>query len=318
MQNEFLGRTVRLYLVDGTPTGIIAAEIINWTGQILVSPRSRLPELLQRPEASKAGVYFLVGEDDADPLRSRIYVGQSNDVGRRLTQHSRDEGKDFWNRICLVTSKDQNLTTTHVQYLESRLIEDARKSGRVNIANGNEPKFSNLPECDAADMEYFLRQIALVLPVLGFDFLKPKVQLSTQIFVSAGIEKPGTTNTAIELVLNSQKHGLKADAIYDDGEITVLAGSVALADGEFETNYARSMRQKLIEDGKLQRSNDGEFYTFTTDILFPAPSTAAAVIFDRNSNGRTAWRVKSTGQTLKDWQDAQLPIARTDGTADEI
>jgi hypothetical protein len=31
-----------------------------------------------------------------------------------------------------------------------------------------------MPEADIADMEGFLSRVELVLPVLGFDFLKPK------------------------------------------------------------------------------------------------------------------------------------------------
>jgi hypothetical protein len=34
------GKTIRIYLVDGHPTGILTAEIINWTGKIIVAPRS--------------------------------------------------------------------------------------------------------------------------------------------------------------------------------------------------------------------------------------------------------------------------------------
>ena len=34
-----LGKTIRLYLADGTPTGPVVAEIINWTGQVIVVPR---------------------------------------------------------------------------------------------------------------------------------------------------------------------------------------------------------------------------------------------------------------------------------------
>jgi hypothetical protein len=34
------GRTIRIDLVDGVPTGILTAEIINWTGQVIVAPRS--------------------------------------------------------------------------------------------------------------------------------------------------------------------------------------------------------------------------------------------------------------------------------------
>jgi hypothetical protein len=45
---------------------------------------------------------------------------------------------------------------------------------------------------------------------------------------------------------------------------------------------------------------------FAENVTFASPSAAAAVINDRNTNGRTAWKLKRTGQTLKEWQDAQV------------
>jgi hypothetical protein len=71
-----LGRTLRLYLVDGHPAGLIVAEILNWTGKVLSFPRGLLPQVLKtRPEISKTGVYFLVGADPDNIFRSIVYVG---------------------------------------------------------------------------------------------------------------------------------------------------------------------------------------------------------------------------------------------------
>lgn len=42
------GRSIRLFLVDGTPNGLLTAEIMNWTGHVLTGPRSKLSELVQR------------------------------------------------------------------------------------------------------------------------------------------------------------------------------------------------------------------------------------------------------------------------------
>ena len=50
------GKTIRLFLVDGDPKGILTAEIINWSGKVLFAPRSMLPELKARPESQKTGV----------------------------------------------------------------------------------------------------------------------------------------------------------------------------------------------------------------------------------------------------------------------
>jgi hypothetical protein len=36
---------------------------MNWTGHVLVAPRSRIGEALKRVEATRTGIYFLVGVD---------------------------------------------------------------------------------------------------------------------------------------------------------------------------------------------------------------------------------------------------------------
>ena len=177
---EALGKTVRLFLVDGSPTGLITAEIMNWTGHVLVAPRSRLPETLKRLESDRTGVYCLVGDDPTDSLRPLVYIGEGDCVADRLKSHATDDSKDFWTRTCIVTSKDTNLTKSHVRYLESRLVELTKSAERSNLANGNEPSPKSLPESDIADMEFFLTQLQVVLPVVGLEFLRstPKAHQS--------------------------------------------------------------------------------------------------------------------------------------------
>ena len=81
-------RSIRLFLVDGTSTGLLTAEIMNWTGHVLTGPRSKLSELVQRPECARTGVYFLVGPDPDDDLLTRVYIGESDDIAQRLRQHN--------------------------------------------------------------------------------------------------------------------------------------------------------------------------------------------------------------------------------------
>lgn len=45
---ETFGRSVRLFLVDGKSTGMMTAEIMNWTGHVLTGPRSQLPRIISR------------------------------------------------------------------------------------------------------------------------------------------------------------------------------------------------------------------------------------------------------------------------------
>ena len=296
---------MRLFLVDGTPTGLITAEIMNWSGHTLVAPRSRIGEALKREEASRTGIYFLVGDDPDHPSKTRVYIGEGDSVSDRLRSHAKDESKDFWTKVCVVTSKDSNLTKAHARYLESRLIELTTQADRANLANGNEPGTKLLPESDISDMEFFLDQVQIILPVVGMEFLRLTPR-------QVAVEPSGQTRTGspapLELVLESRKHGIEAHALEADGEIIVLSGSKAVAKDDFVANTYAMLRKELMEDGRLKLSPDGQHLEFTEDVPFSSPSAAAGVVFNRNSNGRTAWRLKTTGQTLKDWQDAQIAI----------
>src|SRR5690625_7722597 len=123
------GRSIRLFLVDGTPHGLLTAEIVNWTGHVLTAPRSKLTELLAREECSRNGVYFLIGEVSEDPYRPWIYIDDADDISTRLNQHIRPVhkgGKDFWEKVCLVTSQDQNMTKYYFRSLAAESVELAR------------------------------------------------------------------------------------------------------------------------------------------------------------------------------------------------
>lgn len=46
------GRTIKVFLANGVPEGLRTAEIMNWTGKMLVFPQSQLADFVQRQEAS--------------------------------------------------------------------------------------------------------------------------------------------------------------------------------------------------------------------------------------------------------------------------
>lgn len=297
------GRSIRLFLVDGTPNGLLTAEIMNWTGHVLTGPRSKLSELVQRQEVSRTGIYILVGPDPDNSFRSLVYIGESDDVGKRLKQHNRPEeqgGKDFWEKVCLVTSKDQNLTKAHVKHLESLLIQNARNVARCTLVNGTAHEYTNLPEADLADMAFFLEQIRTVLPVLGFDFLRdstrPAAHPGTQ--PSAALESPF-------FVLEVPKYNIKARAQEVDGEFFVLQGSLARGEWVGTDRGYKTLFNQLVEDQVLVPTDNG-LTSFTSDQAFSSPSAAAAVISGRSANGRTQWTVEGSSKTYGDWQDEQV------------
>jgi len=140
-------------------------------------------------KALRSGVYFLIGEGTSDPTRQRLYIGESESIKKRLQQHERSDSKDFVEQVCIFTSKDSHLTKGHLRYLEARLIEIARASGRAEIDNSTTPPPPTLPEADLTDMEYFLSQISVVLPVLNYHFLRPTRLIVSTIPVATDADK---------------------------------------------------------------------------------------------------------------------------------
>lgn len=301
------GRSLRLFLVDGTPNGLLTAEIMNWTGHVLTGPRSKLAELVQRPECARTGVYFLIGPDPDNNLRSRVYIGESDDVAKRLKSHNRPEeagGKDFWERVCLVTSKDQNLTKAHVKYLESLLIGIAGNLGRCELVNGTAHEYISLPESDRADMAFFLEQIRTVLPVLGFDFLRELTKPSTP--ATASTEAPITRSP--HFTLEVPRYGISAQGQEVDGEFFVLKGSKARAEWVGTERGYQGLFKQLVDEGVLV-ADGAKHLVFSDDYAFSSPSAAAAVVCGRAANGRTSWLLVGSGQTYAAWQDQQLNIS---------
>lgn len=182
------GKQIKLFLVDGTPGGLTTAEITNWTGHVFSARRSGLADLLKREEAQRTGVYFLLGGDETTLGDARCYIGEADVVRDRLRNHHRE--KEFWDRVVVITSKDTNLTKSHGRYLEARLISLAAQAARVTLENGTAPPVPALPEADTSDMDYFLAQLQIVLPVLGVNAIRIRPRRSVPDSAATSAESP--------------------------------------------------------------------------------------------------------------------------------
>ena len=299
------GKSIRLFLEDGTPGGLISAEIVNWTGSVVTAPRSDLARLIQRPEARGTGVYILVG-DDQDKLGGEIaYIGEADDISKRLRQHAKDQdsgGKDFWLRAVIITSKDTNLTKAHVRYLESRLITIANQAQRMALVNSTAPSPPPLPEADISDMEFFIEQLKIVLPVLNLNILRTRTK--TNVIENKDNNVQG--NSPI-FKLKIAKENITAQAQEIDGEFTVLEGSQARNNWVGKGTGYKLLREKLENDGSIKVPLTGNAI-FIRDVVFASPSAAAGVITGRNANGRRAWKDTETGLRYGRWQDQALEL----------
>ena len=306
------GKSIRLFLADGTPGGLLTAEIMNWTGHVVAAPRSDLASLLKRPEASRTGIYILLGDDPNSLGGTIAYIGEGDDVSKRLYQHAKPEdqgGKDFWGRAIILTSKDTNLTKAHARYLESRLITLAQQANRAVLVNGTAPPPLPLPEADISDMEYFISQTEIVLPVLGVNLLRSATSSRVAPSEQASSLTAASTRLSPTFELTLKKSGIAATAQEIDGEFTVFAGSTARRDWQGDDNGYKRLRQKLEEDDTLALSADSKCCTFTRNQVFDSPSAAAAVVTGRSANGRVEWKVQGSGLSYGSWQSEGIDRA---------
>lgn len=295
---ETFGRTIQLFLVDGKPTGLRKATIHGWTGLLFVSGASAFGDLTARSEVDRTGVYILAGPDPDKPGVTRVYIGSGNSVSERIEQSAKK--RDFWEIAITVTTSDDDLSKGHAEYLEARLIRLTAQAGRVTLDNGTQPDTDRrrLPEADVANMEQFLSNLKIILPVIGLDMLKPQPRAVTQV------AKPAEERTVEEVHFEIRhRSGVQATAVEEDGEFVVLEESEALIGTGYVQQSYGGLKDKMIAEGALVPYASDRM-RFAKPWPFSSPSAAAAVVLDRNANGRLEWKVRGAPLNYHEWQQA--------------
>lgn len=269
--------TIKLFLVHGSPNGLRTAELSNWSGKAIAAPRTEISEILKRDELQSPGFYLLTGVDP-DSGDKAIYIGETENVSNRLKGHS---SKDFWNSVTVFVSKDENLTKSHIRYLEGILIQMANDNGTSVVMNAASSG-AKLPESDAAEMDVFLQKCLQLLPVLGVTDFNQTSEPSA--------EKE-------ELLYCKIKGGGVAKGKRTANGFVVFSGSQAVVEHRPSAKSMKEKREKLIEKGHLEQQ--GDYLVFTKDIEFGSPSTAGSVAQGGSTNGLVNWK-NSAGKQLKE------------------
>jgi hypothetical protein len=278
-----IGKSISLFLIDGTSDGVVACELFNWTGKGFKIPRSRLKELANREDLKRAGVYFLIGRDEAE---SEIaYIGEAEEVYKRLLQH---QDKDFWTEALVFISKDENLNKAHVKYLEYILHKSAIDSARYKVNNSNNPNKPAISEAERAVMTEFAENLQLLVGTMGYKLFEPltkrTIPKQEQYFITA-------------------VRGAEATAVLTSEGMVVRKGSkIAMSEVPSMPQSFHLKREKLMNEGIIKD------FIFTKDYLFSSPSTAAAVVMGRSANGLIEWK-RNDCSTLKDNQPKSEDIS---------
>ncbi len=214
----------------------------------------------------------------------RLYIGESEDVASRVQAHPSGLGFEI-SDILLFASKDDNLSKSHVLWLEIQLIQRAMKAKRITLTNTKQPPLKMLSRAEEATMREFIDNLELVAQTAGFGYFTEVVSKLARMRAQLSFIMPQV--------------GLKATATRTDEGFLVLAGSDASAtvSPALSKGYA-SQREELIDKGMLVPAVGGKL-TFTADCPFASPSAAAAIIAGGPRSGTECWKDES-GTNLRD------------------
>lgn len=171
-------KTINLLLYDGNLSGVISIEDSSWNaGELYSAPRASVNDLLETDACKKYGVYLLLSSD-------MVYIGQSFDLAKRITQHT--VGKDWWESVVILTTKDDSLNHADIDFLEAVLIDKAFSINKLDCDNkkkGNPPKVDKFRKVylgQYLDEALFLMQL-IGITVFSDGMMKPKGKKSSAL-----------------------------------------------------------------------------------------------------------------------------------------
>lgn len=280
------GKSIELFLVNGTADSLITAELSNWNGKALKIPRIEVPSC-NRTDFMQPGVYLLFCKDDNG--EDAVYIGEAENVKDRLMQHLRDYQSEkeryYWNCAVVFTGRDLNKAL--IRYLEYRLVEIARNSRRYRVLTKNTCRNTVLKEAQIAAMEEFIEHVKILINTLGYKVLEPVLGNDTATDADDEV-----------LMLNSGKASAKGKVTTEG--FVVMKGSQLNEITSERTLIANivSLRQKYAKEGKIRDMLTME------DLLFSSASAAAGFVLGYNVSGPVKWKNRE-GRTLKELEQMQ-------------
>lgn len=281
------GKSIELFLVNGTADSLITAELSNWNGKAIKIPRIEVASC-NRDDITQAGVYFLFCKEDDGS--DSVYIGEAENVIERLVQHLRDyqseKEKYYWSTAVIFVGRDLNKAL--IRYLENRFVEIARSNKRYLVLTKNTYRNAVMKESQIAVMEEFVDNVKVLINALGYKVLEPFAQA----------ESP-SANDDDEVLFLSTGSASASGKVTTEGFVVFEGASVNEKTSTKELSAGmQKLRQKIFESGKVKE------FTTTEDILFSSSSAAADFVLGYNVSGPQTWKTKD-GRTLKEIENSQ-------------
>lgn len=294
------GKSINLFLMDGTAVGRIKCTLANWTGVAYKIPRTELDKCKEREDLKQSGVYFLFGTSDQTG-ENVVYIGQAgirkNGEGilYRLIEHKRNPDKDYWTEAIVFTTSNNSFGPTEISYLENRFVGMATEAGRYLVKNNNDPTMGNITEEKESELEEFIDYAKIVMGTLGHKIFEALAEKSSTPKVREIIDDD-------ELILFMKRNSRKSGKLIEASCKQTREGFVILKGSLIETIDSESIPPG-IKERRLKAKID-EHGILQENVLVNSPSYAAAFVIGGHANGLVEWKTED-GTTLKEIENKE-------------
>ena len=285
------GKSIELFLVNGSADSLIIAELSNWNGKAIKIPRIEVASC-NRDDITQAGVYFLFckEEDGSDS----VYIGEAENVKERLVQHLRDyqfeKEKYYWTTAAIFIGRDLNKAL--IRYLENRFVDIAKTCKRYTVLTKNTYKNTVMKESQIAVMEEFIDNVKVLINTLGYKVIEPFAHTESN---SSKVDDE-LLYLSTETASASGKVTTEGFVVFEGAVLNEKTSTKSLSVG------MQKLRQKIMDSEKVKNLKT------TEDILFSSSSAAADYILGYSVSGPKTWKTKD-GRTLKEIENSET----TDG-----
>ncbi len=274
-------KTIKLFLMDGEPSGRMKCSLANWTGIAYKIPRTALDKCKDLDILKQSGVYFLFGTDKSD--NAVVYIGQAgarkNGKGLLLRIQEPHASIDYWTEAVMFTTTNNSFGPTEISYLENRFCNMAVQSGRYVVKNGNDPNPGNITEETESELEEFIDYAKIVMGTLGHKVFEPFV--------------PSSEAEDAEPVLYLEYGKGRASGKRTSDGFVIFKGSAV------NPSLTKSCPERTIKDRKKYANKINKNGVLISDILLSSPSSAADFVGGASLSGNALWK-DSNGKTLKE------------------
>lgn len=235
--------------------------------EVTLFPVHLLNEFLKEDSSEKPAVYILYNKSYLS--KSSMYIGETENIARRLKEHKRTFNKTFWTDTIVLQSTVLNKAL--LKNIESKLFSRGVFADRAIVVNSEFPTKSVLSDFDQAKADAIIDE-----------FLENLVNMNINLFEHYQLSDSTEDNDIYYLYHSGGTGKLR---VQSEGKMLLLKDSVIV---ESSVNF--SYIEDYLKKNLIEKVEETVLYVVRKDIPMQSENEAAVIVTGDENADFTLWR----------------------------